>query len=736
MGVRGLTTYINHNQDLFLKKYYLHDISLVIDGHSLCAQLYRSLNSFSAFGGDYDKFASYTKTFFKHLKKCNVTPYVIFDGCHETRKLRTVLSRLRSKLKGASRLDPVTQDSLQIFPYMLRDVFREVLVEMKILFTICEFEADDEIAALARHLNCPVLSYDSDFFIYNVMYIPFNMLETKPKPIEVDGNKLYAMECKLYKVEHLCEHFGGLCEKLLPLLATLLGNDFVEKRVFRKFFDQLKLPKSKRNKNEQQRSIHALFNWLQNETLDSAISKIIGRLKKHQKNKVCMIIKKSIDGYYCNECKSIGYFNVQTDNVFQKPEFIINPDVDNGIGNSDNDDDSSNGDESDERDSETVSDEESTHKDADEVQEMSDSNSDSLPDWFSEKIRKNCIPTCYLNLYAHHLHVCNPQAEDFTDPDSFLNTLPILRYAFDILTDFSNEHCLYFSRESCSYHKLLIGKEYSIERPLNISFKELTDAQLKQYFTHFLDIKLQNLDYTVIEMLPSNFRLFMISILWWLSNCSVPASHVHSLIMSYVMLEVIDEKTGTFRGHNHFNNKYSEKLEALKQRCAENLEEDELSLNKNKVQYEDCLVAASVLLKHFEIDNSIRKKPKSYDIKKIHSFAQFQCALQQINALNTLCASPYESTVCYKCYNGTFIYNIALKLENQSDPSAFLEQYIKGATTVIMFYKSICRIYKELMQKMNLSTVQWSGKRRRCRRKKVKSEIDFIVEGFEADVQI
>ncbi|XP_039762537.1 protein asteroid [Pararge aegeria] len=708
MGVRGLTTYINRHQDLFLKDYYLHDTSLVIDGHSLCAQLYVSLNtSFPAFGGDYDNIALLTKKFFKNLRKCNVTPFVIFDGCHETRKLKTVLSRLRNKLKGTSQLDPVTQKNLKIFPYMLRDVFREILIELKISYTICEFEADEEIAALARHLNCPVLSYDSDFFIYNVFYIPFNMLDKKPKQIDLDGSRVHVMECKLYKVQYLCEHFKGLQEELLPLLATVLGNDYVEKQVFSKFFNQLKLPKSKGVKNDEQRQIQALFNWLQNETLHSAISKILGRLKKDQKNKVKTIIKKSIDGYYCSDCKSIRYFSLQSD-LDKNYDFIMPEDGDEGAYFDVEDCDDLN-------DDDECNEGAAIDEDEEQAKNTSTLNFKNLPDWLACKIRNNLIPTTYLNLYAHHKHICNPQPEDFTDEDSFLSVLPIVRYAFDILTDFSLDNFLYYSRENDHYWKLPVGNDYSVERPLDIPYEQLSDTQLKQYFQHFLNIELQNLDYTAIERLPSNFQLIMISILWWIKYCSVPAAHVHSLIMSYIMLQIIDEKTGTARNHFQFNNRHTSKLRELRQNANENIEICENFLNKNKVQYTDCLLAASVLLKHFEIDDSIIKKPKSYDTKKIHSFAQFQCALQQINALNTLCTSPFESTVCYKSYNGTFVYNIALKLENQVDPTAFLEQYIKGANTVIMFYKSICKIYGELLEKMKLSTIQWSHKRKRSR---------------------
>jgi len=37
----------------------------------------------------------------------------------------------------------------------------------------------DDLSALARKLNCPVLSYDSDFYIHNVKYIPLITLTVK-----------------------------------------------------------------------------------------------------------------------------------------------------------------------------------------------------------------------------------------------------------------------------------------------------------------------------------------------------------------------------------------------------------------------------------------------------------------------------------------------------------------------------------------------------------------------------
>lgn len=735
MGVRGLTTYINQKKKEFLEDHLLYDCCLVIDGHSLCAQLFRLLNSFVAFGGDYDKFGSYVRNFFKNLRKCNVTPYVLFDGSHEKRKLKTIYSRLRSKIYGASKLDPVTQGSIQIFPLLFRDVFIEALVDMNVAYTVCEFEADDELAAMARHLNCPVLSYDSDFFIYNVLYIPFNTLDFKPKPIDFDGTRTYVMECKIYRVQHMVRNFGGLKEELLPLLATLLGNDFVEKKVFRKFFSQLKLPKTKKKLNDQQKCIHGLFQWLQNETLESAIAKILGRLKKKEKDKVLAIIKKSIDGYHSKHCRSLKYFNLTEDSTpvsdWQLPEgFEETLDLE---------EEEENNNENDAQDNDVSSNDEQDDEEGEEETETNDELVLGVPEWFAEGIRHKYIPKTYINLYTHHIHICAPQAEDYTQDDACVCCLPIMRYAFDLLVDFPDENCVYICREKhSSYKRLYIGTDLSVPRPFGIPFCELTEVQLKSCFHHFLRNQSMKLDLNLLEILPCNFQLYFIAILYWVKNCDVPLGNIHSLIMCYVMLEAIDERTGTFRGHFQFNNQYSKKVEELKKQPAtQKFNENDYFLNKNKVLYEDCLVAAHVLLKHFEMDDKIIKKPKSYDHKRMHSFAQFQCCLHHLNSLNTLCRNPFEPTKYCKSFNGTFVYNIALKLENQADPKSFFDMYLKGATTVLMFYKSLCKVYEKFAEEMDLKTTTWMGKKKRQRkRNQVDDELKFILKEFESEVFI
>lgn len=62
----------------------------------------------------------------------------------------------------------------------MKQTFWGAIESLGIMHVQCDFEADNEIAAIARQLKCPVLSYDSDFYIYDVLYIPFSSVKLEP----------------------------------------------------------------------------------------------------------------------------------------------------------------------------------------------------------------------------------------------------------------------------------------------------------------------------------------------------------------------------------------------------------------------------------------------------------------------------------------------------------------------------------------------------------------------------
>ncbi|XP_055298832.1 protein asteroid [Sitodiplosis mosellana] len=337
MGVRGLTTYIAANADRYLDEHELHDCNVVIDGDSLSCQLYKSINS--AFGGNYDHYFRVVCNFFGMLKQCNITAYVLLDGGYQAKKLSTVKQRLRSKIGAIKHLNPL-MDSQPTFPIMMREVFVEALEHCHVLSMRCIFEADDEVAALSRKLKCPVLSFDSDFYIHNVQYIPSVTLSLKVfrrnipdeeskkkvrlrkelvseinsdgdydrfKGTEVKRKCYYYMQCSMYRIANLTRD-KGLRSEMLPLFAILLGNDYVPSSIFKKFYLNVSMKKTGKNSTKQGKRIIALLRWLQHETLASAIDKIINHVEKDKKVWLREQINNGISGYIHEKSMAYDYF--------------------------------------------------------------------------------------------------------------------------------------------------------------------------------------------------------------------------------------------------------------------------------------------------------------------------------------------------------------------------------------------------------------------------------------------
>lgn len=88
------------------------------------------------------------------------------------------------------------------------------------------------------------------------------------------------LDCCIYRVSHLCGR-GTLSAEKLPLFAALLGNDYIARSAFRNFFaaGMGKAGRSRKLKQQQKR-IQVILKWLKEETAESALAKVLSRLKK------------------------------------------------------------------------------------------------------------------------------------------------------------------------------------------------------------------------------------------------------------------------------------------------------------------------------------------------------------------------------------------------------------------------------------------------------------------------
>lgn len=82
------------------------------------------------------------------------------------KKFPTLRQRLQSKIKDADSISHGRNGS--VLPILTRDVFIQVLIQSGVPLVQCPAEADWEIACLAHQWNCPVLTNDSDFYIFDL----------------------------------------------------------------------------------------------------------------------------------------------------------------------------------------------------------------------------------------------------------------------------------------------------------------------------------------------------------------------------------------------------------------------------------------------------------------------------------------------------------------------------------------------------------------------------------------
>ncbi|XP_071357319.1 single-strand DNA endonuclease ASTE1 [Trachinotus anak] len=224
MGVQGLTTYVEGNRQ-FLQDVKFRDSRLVIDGCSLYFRLYFNHGLDQQHGGDYDAFARLLTQFLSALAACNIQPYVVLDGGIDPsdKKFPTLRQRLQSKIREADSISHGRSGS--ILPILTRDVFIQVLSQRRVPLYQCSAEADWEIACLAHQWNCPVLTNDSDFYIFDLPggYLPFSFFQWT----NLNGKASHRyISARCYTTNGLCRWFGGMNPQLLPLCAVLTGNDY------------------------------------------------------------------------------------------------------------------------------------------------------------------------------------------------------------------------------------------------------------------------------------------------------------------------------------------------------------------------------------------------------------------------------------------------------------------------------------------------------------------------------
>ena len=219
MGIPRLTSFFNKNFHNWHPVTWTNWDGVIIDGNNICYALYNENHSWVD-GGEYKEFSQTVAEFFKqddfkHIKKI----IVVFDGFDlDTSKEETQRQRRVESMEAMFEVQNGAPSGRKFgAPLHIVGTFMEVIREMDIEFYVAEGDADKVIASLANHHKCPVLSSDSDFFIFDLKcgFVHFNR-HLKGK------NSFY--EIAQFQREFELQHY-----ELCLLIPVLCGNDFADR---------------------------------------------------------------------------------------------------------------------------------------------------------------------------------------------------------------------------------------------------------------------------------------------------------------------------------------------------------------------------------------------------------------------------------------------------------------------------------------------------------------------------
>lgn len=686
MGVRGLSTFIDNNQKL-LSVLKLHDTKVIIDGNNLYHFLYYQYHIVHQYGGDYDHFSRKCKRFFSLLRKCGVEPIVVFDGGYgpDDRKLPTILGRMRDRLSTAESVCKTGHG--KIIPILAIETFRLVLVELDIQHVACEFEADDDIATLANDLNCPVMSNDSDFFVYDLKggyilldYMNLTLCVHNPETAEesictkdkVLSNSEYRfLPVKFYHRDRLVELFTNKSAFIIPLFATLLGNDYLSTADLAQFYAKLQIPRSSNKyffSPKSQSRLGSLIQWL-NDNRDtdfvSLVDFVVDNCGKKEED-IREEIYRSVQSYsMVNHYSSIN-LKVFLEESSSKPNASM----------------SSEGSVTDKHDNQTGCCYHDNHP-------VTDYQDNQLPTWFVEKLRKCEIHPNVQNATILHRVILPCQVEIISDPSSYQCSRAIRELIYGILFQsdahtsdtLSQDNCVVeYDRDQKNTKKVYVAPAEAVAHgnslPTLTSLVDLTVQERQLLLLSVLGLSKENFTSCKDSSFDDDTVLMIAILSYWINHAmpKILSAHLDSFILGMIVIQMkvlkwIEEKK--LIGLEYVEPKlYKQIAQAFFDSSDKQIER----LDRN-------------IEKYFEKPHHSSKHPANFKI--VHGFSQLQACLRDIINLNQLLLCPFTQINPSLILNCTLLYNLCSEIDVRSNPELFVSEMLDRGSPLCQTFLTV-----------------------------------------------
>ena len=705
MGIKGLTSFLDDNSQL-LTSYFLRDTKVVIDGNNLFHFLNTLYDVRDNFGGNYDCFAAATMSFFAALAECNVEPVVVFDGPYNPRekKINTAVKRAKDRIHIAYNLSVGCRG--RATPILSQDVFVSILEDIGVDHVTGDEEADPEIAALAKMYNCPVMTNDSDFFIFNLPagtilldYVNIQVTtdqdstrapETSPKYISV----------QIYYVHKLHELFKMETD-MFALFGTILGNDTVDIKTLDPFFAGVHLPKSRSDRmfsGQKQTRILGVLLWLESMgTLDCALKKILHCYEQDRRENLKEALMGSINNYL-----HIDQPKTRSLDVKRYDSTIL------------------------------------TY------------NGHTFPDWFLKNLRGGKVMNLTSNAAVSRKVMLHAQPENFSLPSAHCCAMQLRRVIYGVVLQHDKQYHEHYgdagnctvtcaSKESQSNlyieevdRDLKNQKRNLVEPTMSLSGEPIPSlAQMPQVNIEER-LSLLRLAHGVkpgmLLACPHKLDLYIMTVIYWINHSQpkVDLLHLNAITIGLLKLTLLDPPLADGYYAKHPLEKDWPAAEDTPI-SHETLREMIMSQNINLIVANNCsrisITAAKEKLDKFLLPVESKCPASQLDLNTLHIFAQLQTCILASQALNQVLGAPVDRIPVQEVYNGAFLYCFYNELKSRTKPEAYIAEVLNRCPVLNGILNTLMDVVKSSLEPNVLISDIEPGKRKSKKRKKsVKKE--------------
>ena len=575
------------------------------------------------------------------------------------------------------------------------------------------------------------------------------------------------LDCCLYTIENLTD--GVLDTDMLPLFAIMLGNDFISRKWFAKFFRNVsrRTVKKKKNLSPQQKKIYTLLNWLQHETLRSAIKKILDCVKHQQRHKLWYQIRNAMRGYRMVHSKSFEYFGFEEVPLEQDENPVLEMNLEELMISEDEEEEEEecaeeeeesgdeeaelvesepeeensgaeeeivddveepvegdgfearNSDEDDFKEDEKLSDE-------DELPEIIRRKRFVFPEWFKTIYNSASVPRFLVDVIKCRRYINYPQVEEFSSSDSNAISYPILNLLYSILLSPDVTPLFYYTR---------IPKQVRYEvKKLEVEiFPVVTDfdpdeKKNARFIKKLFERNFKNVDeiFTLIKEIPEAHQLYILAVIYWMKRSQSTSSiFLQSVIIGLIALSVVDKKCEkVHRDGPKFMKNFDKHLKELKSKetpMDEAVKSLPLkSLFKN-VTKQESLLAMENLINQYAISPKFQRKHADFRRNVVHTYSELQSVAFNLFSINPFLNYPFDNIRIENYFNGLFLYNVYLNLKSRANPIEYIRGFIfNHSPTLWLIFTRIYEMCAVALPDMKLETAEMLDVPKKIKKVKVK----------------